>query len=152
MVTPPESASLMVDRIHRGARRVGRDPTSLDIAGLAWISVSEDAGMARDRMAEIVAYFGAYLEEEALATVGLHPTDFRPARERIMQADATGARRALSDEMLRLGIAGTPEQCVEPIKAMVDAGVTQVVLGGPLGPDPAEAIRLLGEHVVTALR
>ncbi len=152
MVTPPESAWLMVDRVRRGARRVGRDPLSVDIAGLAWISVAEDGSMARERMAEVAAYFGAYLEEEALATVGLHPSDYLSARERIMQGDAAGARRAVSDDMLRLGIVGTPDQCVEPIKAMLDAGVTQVVLGGPLGPDPAEAIRLIGERVLTVLR
>jgi 5,10-methylenetetrahydromethanopterin reductase len=152
MVTPPESASLMVDRIHRGARRVGRDPQSVDIAGLAWISVAEDGSVARERMAEIAAYFGAYLEEEALAAIGLHPSEYLPARERIMQGDAASARRAISDDMLRLGIAGTPEQCVQPIKAMLDAGLTQVVLGGPLGPDPGDAIRLIGERVLPALR
>jgi len=27
-------------------------------------------------------------------------------------------------------------------------GITQVNLGGPIGPDPAEAIRLMGEHVI----
>jgi 5,10-methylenetetrahydromethanopterin reductase len=152
MVTPPESASLMVDRIRRGAHRAGRDPHSVDIAGLAWISVSENGSVARERMAEIAAYFGAYLEDEALAAIGLHPNDYLPARERIMQGDAAAARRAISDDMLRLGIAGTPEQCVEPIKSMLDAGVTQVVLGGPLGPDPADAIRLIGERVLPALR
>ncbi len=152
MVTPPESASLMVDRIRRGARRGGRDPLSVDIAGLAWISVAEDGSVAREQMAEIAAYFGSYLEAEALATVGVHPDDYLPACERIMQGDATGARRAVSDDMLRLGIAGTPEQCVEPIKVMLAAGVTQVVLGGPLGPDPERAIRLIGARVLPFLR
>jgi len=54
--------------------------------------------------------------------------------------------------MLRLGLAGTPMEVFERIAALAEAGVTQISLGGPLGPDPAEAIRLLGELVIPALR
>lgn len=152
MVTPPESAPLMLEPIFRGARKAGRDPAAVDIAGLAWISVSEDGRAARDRLAEIVAYFGTYLEAPALATIGVRPEDYLPARERIMAGDAAGARRLISDQMLKLGIVGTPAECRRQIEGLVAAGVTTVLLGGPLGPDPKEAIRLMGEQIIPYFR
>jgi len=152
MVTPPESAALMVEPIIRGAKRVGRDPSSVDVAGLAWISISEDGTAARERMADIVAYFGTYLEAPALATVGVSPEDYLPARERIMIGDREGARALVSEDMLRLGIVGTPAECRERIQTLVEAGVTHVLLGGPLGPDPREAIRLIGQEIIPYFR
>jgi len=41
---------------------------------------------------------------------------------------------------------GTPEDAVAAIERLADAGVTQVSLGGPLGPDPAEAVRLVAQE------
>ena len=54
--------------------------------------------------------------------------------------------------MLRLGIVGTPDEVAQRLGEVADAGVTQANLGGPLGPDPEEALRLLGERVMPALR
>lgn len=152
MMTPPESARLMVEPILRGAREAGRDPADVGVAGLAWISIAEDGTAARDRLAEIAAYFGTYLEAPALATVGVVPEDYLPARERIMAGDREGARRLVGDDMLRLGIVGTPEDCRRGVQTLIDGGVTNVLLGGPLGPDPREAIRLIAEQVVPDFR
>lgn len=152
MMTPPEGAAVMVEPIRRGAIRAGREPSELDVAGLAWLSISEDGDAARARLAEVAAYFGSYLEAPALATIGVRPEDYLPARERIMVGDREGARRLVSEEMLGLGIVGTPEECRDPVEMMIDAGVTNVLLGGPLGPDPAEAIELAAEELVEPLR
>jgi 5,10-methylenetetrahydromethanopterin reductase len=50
--------------------------------------------------------------------------------------------------MLRLAILGTPKEVIEQIERLAEQGITQVNLGGPLGPDPAEAIRLMGTSVI----
>ena len=51
----------------------------------------------------------------------------------------------------RLAIAHTYTSELLAIAALSSAGVDTVSLGGPLGPDPSEAIRLLGERVIPAL-
>lgn len=152
MVTPPESASVMVEPILRGAARAGRDPADVDVAGLAWISISEDGAAARDRLSDIVAYFGTYLEAPALAAIGVTPEDYLPAREQIMIGNREGARRLVSDDMLRLGIVGTPEECRRGVQTLIEGGVTHVLLGGPLGPDPRESIKLIAEQVIPHFR
>jgi len=50
--------------------------------------------------------------------------------------------------MTDLAIRGTPEDVIQRIETVADMGITQINLGGPLGPDPVEAIRLMGEKVI----
>ena len=57
-----------------------------------------------------------------------------------------GSRRHRRDAAAR--IVGTPADAVAAIGRLADAGVTQVCIGGPLGPDPGAAVRLIGERVI----
>ena len=64
MVTPPESAALMVARVAAGAARAGRELSEIDICGCAWFSISADGhGTDTPQLRDILAYFGWYLEE-----------------------------------------------------------------------------------------
>ena len=54
--------------------------------------------------------------------------------------------------MLRLALVGTPPDLIERIEQLEADGITQVNLGGPLGPDPVEAIRLMGKKVIPHFR
>ncbi|MHB1569257.1 MAG: 5,10-methylenetetrahydromethanopterin reductase, partial [Solirubrobacteraceae bacterium] len=63
-----------------------------------------------------------------------------------------GARELVSDDMLRLAIVGSVDECIEQIGRLVDAGVTQISLGGPLGPDPGEAIATIGKRIIPAFK
>ncbi len=152
MIAPPEAASYMVPMVHAGARRAGRDPAQVDVAGCAWLSIADSGHAAGAVMRRMVAYFAPYLEAPALAAAGFTPEDFGPMRARIEAGDYDGADALVSDEMLRMGIAGTPPEVIRRIETLADIGVTQVNLGSPLGPDPAAAIRLMGRHVMPHFR
>jgi 5,10-methylenetetrahydromethanopterin reductase len=153
MVTPPESAKLMADRILRGVRNAGREKDDFDICGCAWFSISEDGrGTKTDTLKDILAYFGNYLDEEALATVGLSRAHFSETERLVTAGDYTGAREAVTPEMMQLAVVGTPEDAIAKIEMLAEAGVTQVSVGGPLGPDPGETIRLFGEKVIPYFR
>ncbi len=152
MVTPPASASLMLAPIFDGLRRAGRDPADFEIAGCAWVSISESGDAARDSIREIVAYFVPYLEQEALDTIGVTPADVAPIRECIVAGDYRGAASRVTDRMLGLALVGTSGEVVEQIEGLLEAGVTHVSLGGPLGPDPRRAIELLGDEVLPRFR
>jgi len=47
---------------------------------------------------------------------------------------------------------GNAKDAIAKIEMLAEAGVTQVSMGGPLGPDPGEAIRLFGEQVIPYFR
>lgn len=151
LVMPPAAAPGVVEAIHTGARRAGRDPAEVDIAACVWLSVAEDGGAAAASLRPIIAYFAPYFLDEQLAPVGLTREDFEPVRQAIAAADYDRAAAAITDDMLRLAIVGTPDDAIAAIEQLAADGVTQVCLGGPLGPDPAAAVRLIGERVIPAL-
>lgn len=152
MITPPESAPLMTAPIHAGARRAGRDPAEVEIAGCAWLSVAAEPAAAGEILRSMVAYFGPYLERAPLAAIGLTPEELAPLKALVDQGRLDEATAAVTDDMLRLGIVGTPDDVVAQVRSLADAGITHVSLGGPLGPDPEEAIRLVGRQVIPHFR
>lgn len=150
MITPPASAPYMVRQIEAGAQ--GRDRAELEIAGCAWLSLAEDGSVAADALRPMIAYFGPHLEDEALAAIGVSRADLAEAKALVDAGDLAAAVRVIPDDLLRLAIVGTPADAIEEIERLAEAGIDQVNLGGPLGPDPAEAIRLLGEQVIPRFR
>ena len=148
MITPPESASYMVSAITAGALDAGRDPADVDIAGCAWLSLAENRSEATDVLRQMVSYFGPYLEAPALAAIDLTPEDFQPLGRLVEAGRYEEAASLVSDQMTDLAIRGTPEDVIRRIETIADMGITQISLGGPLGPDPDEAIRLMGERVI----
>jgi len=153
MVTPPESARLMAQRVLKGVHKAGKDPAEFDLCGCAWFSISEDGkGTRTDTLRDILAYFGHYLDEEALATVGLNRSDFSETKRLVDSGDYAGARAAVTPDMMQLAVVGSPKDAIAKIEMLAEAGVTQVSIGGPLGPDPAAAIRLIGKQVIPYFR
>ena len=152
MVTPPESAELIMEPVRRGLRRSQNPGRPFDACAFVWMAISEDRTEARDMLADVVAYFGTYLDPRALAVIGLTIDDLKPAYDRIMAQDREGARAAVTPQMLRLGIYGTPEECAKQLEVVVDAGFNHISIGGPLGRVPAEAMRLIAERVIPHFR
>ncbi len=152
MITPPGSARLQVESIERGVARAGRDRSRFVISGCAWLSLSADRRAAADRMRDMIATFGPYLEEEALAIAGLRRADFDAIKACADRRDYAGARALVTDDMLELGITGTPADVISGIEALGAAGIDEIGFGGPLGPDPEAAIRLLGREVIPYFR
>jgi 5,10-methylenetetrahydromethanopterin reductase len=152
MVTPPESAKLMVKAIQKGLRRSGRSPEDIDIAGCAWFSVSDNEKAAQDTIRKIIAYFGPYLEEEALNTIGLSLGQFEEIKDDVMMGRYAKAESLVTDQMLDLAVVGTPKQVIPRIELLLESGITQVSIGGPLGPEPRRTIELLGDQVLPYFR
>ncbi len=148
MITPPDSASYMVPPIIEGARKMGRDPGEVDIAGCAWLSISPDRQAATQVLRSMAAYFGPYLEAPALASIGLAPEDFGVIRQHLDAGRYEDAEACVTDNMYKLALTGTPKDVISQIEKLAGQGITQVNLGGPLGPDPEQAIRLMGEEVI----
>ncbi len=153
MITPPESAAMMVERIRAGMGAAGRKTGDVDICGCGWFSVSETGkGCDTDALKDIVAYFGNYLDEAALATVGLCQADFADTARLVSQRRYAEARSRVTADMLQLAIRGDAAAIIRKIEMLADAGITQVSVGGPLGPDPRATIRMFGAEIIPYFR
>jgi 5,10-methylenetetrahydromethanopterin reductase len=153
MITPPESASYMVQTIRKGSEKAGRRPSAVSVVGFAWISISKsDPEKAKELLKPMVAYFGPYLEDEALASVGLSSEDFEPIRREIDRGRYDFARDLVTEEMLQLGISGSVSECIERIAKTEKMGVNQISLGGPWGPNIPEAIKIVGQEIIPVIK
>lgn len=152
LLFPPEYIMDVLKYVERGASRVGRRMEDIDVVGCLWFSVSEDPEAAKDALRDLVTFYGPHLAEEMIGKIGLSSEDFDPIREALGERDYAGARGLMTDEMADLAVHGTPDDCVDRIEGLIDQGLNHVRFGPPLGPDPAEAIRLIGEEIIPHFR
>ncbi|KON29784.1 hypothetical protein AC482_05550 [miscellaneous Crenarchaeota group-15 archaeon DG-45] len=148
LLFPPEYVEDVLRYVAAGARRSGRRLEDVDVVGCIWFSVSEDPEAAREALRDLVTFYGPHLAPEMIGKVGLAPGDFDAIRQAISERDYARARSLMTDEMAQLAVHGTPDECVERIERLVKKGLTHIRFGPPLGPDPGEAIRLIGEKII----
>ncbi|TXK19851.1 LLM class flavin-dependent oxidoreductase [Homoserinibacter sp. GY 40078] len=149
---PPEHLLVASAHVERGAREAGRDPGALDLPACVWLSLDEDQEAADRALALKLAYYGTAFSPFLLATAGLEPSDFAPAERAIRAGDEDAAVAAITPQMLRMGISGSPDVVVERCRELLAQGVRHLSFGPPLGPDPVRTVELLGEAVVPRIR
>jgi len=152
LLYPPEHFPTAFAQIEQGRREAGREEGSVDIPACVWVSVDHDPERAAAPLAEKLAYYGAAFAPYLLERAGLTREEFAPAAAAVEVGDLVAARAAITPAMLRLGIAGTPDDVVKRCRWLMDEGATHVSFGPPLGPDPVAAVELLGKEVLPALR
>jgi 5,10-methylenetetrahydromethanopterin reductase len=149
LLYPPDFARYAVTKISEGAKKAGRNPKDVDIAGCVWISISKSRESAAiDPLRELVAYFGPLLGVKGLGAVGLTLEDFEPVHEEFKKSGTKNAIRLVNEKMLRLAVYGSPDDCIERLEELEKAGVTQILLGAPLGPDPKESVKIIGQKII----
>ena len=62
------------------------------------------------------------------------------------------AIRLVNEKMLRLAVYGSPDECISKLERLEKAGVNQILLGAPLGPNPKESINIIGKQIIPHFR
>jgi 5,10-methylenetetrahydromethanopterin reductase len=153
LLFPPEHFAEVAARVRDGAQRAGRDPAQIDLAACIWVSVDANRGRAEAALRDKVAYYANAMSDDILARLGVS----RAEAERVSQAaqtdgDIARAAAMVSPELLRLGVAGDAAALTERLEGLVAMGARHLSFGPPLGPDPREAIALLGRAVLPHFR
>ena len=153
LLFPPEHLETVKPLIERGLSRGGRSLQEFDLAACIWCSISDDRTAAEDVMKDKIAYYGHALSGYLRDRLGLDERDLA-AMERALQRDrdAERARALVTPEMLRIGIVGNPDDLIRRLESLVEMGAEHLSFGPPLGPDPVEAVRLLGDRVLPHFR
>src|SRR3989442_9161357 len=148
LLYPPEFAEYAVGKIREGARKAGRRPSDVQIAGCVWMSIAgrrEEAVI--DPLKELVAYFGPLLGVKGLGSVGLTAESFSEVHEAFREKGVRAAAKLVNEGMLRLAIYGTPEHCISRMEKLGGAGLDKLLLCGPLGLGSKEAGRIIGQQI-----
>jgi 5,10-methylenetetrahydromethanopterin reductase len=153
LLLPPEHYFAVKPVIEAGMERRAASLAELDFACCVWVSLSSDPGAARRALAEKIAYYGSQLSPLILSRLSLTREDFAII-ERVVVEERDLARGAslVDERMLAIGIVGGPKEVIGRIEPLAAAGARHLSFGPPLGPDPFEAIDLLGREVLPYFR
>jgi 5,10-methylenetetrahydromethanopterin reductase len=148
LLFPPEHYFGVLPYLQEGVQQRQANLGELDLAACIWISLSDDRDAARRVLAHKIAYYGHALGPLIWGRLGLVKEDFAPIEQAmIVERDEEKAVALVDERMLRIGIVGDAGDVIERMEPLVAAGARHLSFGPPLGPDPLQAIGLLGQVV-----
>ncbi|MDI6903061.1 MAG: 5,10-methylenetetrahydromethanopterin reductase [Methanocellales archaeon] len=127
----------------------GSPKQGFDVAAYASFSVDLDEGRAKKAVVPVVAFIAAGAPAPVLERHGIDSTDVAAIKSAFAKGDFKTAFGSVTNQMVDVfSIYGSPDHCIQRIRELHDIGVTQVVVGSPIGPDVSTSIRLIGEEII----
>ncbi|MFX0095795.1 MAG: LLM class flavin-dependent oxidoreductase, partial [Candidatus Hodarchaeota archaeon] len=135
----------------KGAKKANRDMDSLDVTAYASFAAHTDEEKAKEAASIVVAFIVAGSPPNVLERHNIPISDAEIVSNALNSGDFGKAMKSITPGMFEaFTIAGNADQCIERIKALEKIGVTQVVIGSPIGPDKKEAIDYIANNVLSA--
>ena len=153
LLFPPEHYANVAPLVAQGAETAQRQMADIDLAACIWCSFDNDREIAKTPLKEKIAYYGHAMSPMILQQLGLTLADFDEI-EHVMQTerDVQKAIKLVTDDMLKIGVTGTPQDILPRLETLVQMGVNHLSFGPPLGVNIADAIRLIGEEIIPHFR
>jgi alkanesulfonate monooxygenase SsuD/methylene tetrahydromethanopterin reductase-like flavin-dependent oxidoreductase (luciferase family) len=147
-MVPVSAIPVMRERVAQGARKVGRDPSQVELVLGLHLLLSDDLEKARHRARQALTYWvGLPAYNRAIRVAGFED-EARRIREAFERGDMEGIRSNISDELVdEFCAVGPPRRCLERVEAFRQAGVDAIVLM----IDPVEEGRDYRQQVEHAL-
>jgi 5,10-methylenetetrahydromethanopterin reductase len=145
----PTDIESAVKHAKEGATKAGRSFEELDVAAYTSFSIAQDHKKALKAVTPVVAYIVAGCPDSILEAHGVSAGVAAKIRDGIAHGQWKDAFGQVTPEMVdAFSICGTPDICMEKIRNLVKLGVTQFVVGSPIGPNVREAIDEIGRKVL----
>ncbi len=128
-----------------------------DIAVCSAFSVDRDRDAAIQNAKTVVAFIVASSPSEVLDRHGIDEETANAVKKALSDAFEKGMWKelsnAVSEEMVdAFSISGTPDDVIERIEELRRLGITQLVIGSPIGKDKSKAIKLIGREIIPNFR
>ena len=155
-ITTPGFVQYARGKMEEGARKAGRDPSTLDLGSVIVGSIDRDAAKGREGAREMAAMYLANKVQNIrgsadvlLQKAGLTMEEIQPIAGAMESGGRKAAAKAVTDDILEKvrPIAGTPEECIQRIEEYRDAGCSHILLE-IWGDNRTEQARLFGEAVL----
>jgi 5,10-methylenetetrahydromethanopterin reductase len=148
LLFPPEHFFTVKPLLEAGIARRADTLGTLDFAACIWVSLAADREAAQRTLAQKIAYYGASLSPLILAQLNLSVEDFAPIQHALnVERNEAKAVAMVDERMMRIGVVGQPSDVIARLEPLVAAGAQHLSFGPPLGPDPLEAVSLLGQVI-----
>ncbi|MDI6820085.1 MAG: 5,10-methylenetetrahydromethanopterin reductase [Candidatus Hodarchaeaceae archaeon] len=130
-----------VDYVRRGAESSNRKLEGLDVVAYMATSIGGDAAKARRTARTVVAFIASSAPPWALERHDIPADDVDEIRKHLRVGEIQKAAEAVSDRMVdAFAVCGTLVEFERHINDLSKLGITQVVVGSPIGPEPTKVI------------
>jgi len=146
----PKDFKVALEKIREGVEEAGRDLSDIDVGVYAACSIGKtyDEALKGD-LKTVVAFIVASSPEVILDRHGIDADSCKRVRKLLGEGNFKKLPKAISEEMLEaFSIVGDSKQCIRRIEGLLKAGVTQMVIGSPIGPDKSKAIQQIGRDII----
>jgi 5,10-methylenetetrahydromethanopterin reductase len=140
---------LAIKIVRRSAELEGKQLSKFEFAAAMPFSVARKSEDAIKQVLLAVAVIAAGSPDSILKRHGISLEGRDKVRDALLHNDYDSIIKSVTPEMINsLSISGTPEICIEKISALVNSGVSLVVLSTPLGPEPEKAIDIIAQEIM----
>jgi len=130
-----------VQNIKRGAESAGRKLKELDVVAYMATSIHTDIARARASARTVVAFVASSAPLSALERHDIAAADVERIREKLRVGKIQDAAAAVTNRMIdAFSVCCKPTELVRHMEGLNELGITQIVIGSPIGPEPAKAI------------
>jgi len=145
----PDDFKFAVPVIRQGAREAGRKPEDVQVCAYASFSADKDQAKAVNASKIVVAFIVAGSPQNVLERHGIGMDEAKAISDALAKYDFKSAMAAVTPKMTEaFSVSGTPQDCRARVDELVKTGVTQIVVGSPIGPNKESAIKLIGKQVI----
>jgi alkanesulfonate monooxygenase SsuD/methylene tetrahydromethanopterin reductase-like flavin-dependent oxidoreductase (luciferase family) len=143
MTSPRYVREVLLPAVRRGAIAAGRTPDDVNVSTGVILQMSHDREQARLEAAGQVGFYATTRTYRPVLALHGHQDRIEALRDALGVGDLPRLAREALPMVDDLAIAGTPEECVEKVRAF-EGVVDRLLLGGAwVGPDRA---RLIENH------
>ena len=135
--------------IKKGLKNSGRSQNDFDFVAYMAVSIDKDEKKAREAARGVVAFIASSAPEESLAHRAISAEDIEVVRRHLSKGELVKAREAVTDEMLdEFSICGEVDKLVSRVQELERIGITRVVIGSPIGPEPLKSLKLAAKKLI----
>jgi 5,10-methylenetetrahydromethanopterin reductase len=145
----PKDIEYAVNSVKEGIHHAGKKFEDVDVAAYTSFSVHEDLKKATKAAVPVVAFIAAGSPNQVLERHDIDTKKIDEIRKALKANDFGKAFGAVTPEMIEaFSICGTPSTCIERISQLLKNGISQFVVGSPVGTNIREAIDLISEKII----
>jgi len=145
----PKDVEYAVNCVKEGIRQASKKLNEVDIAAYTSFSVHEDIKKANKAAARVVSFIVAGSPPQVLERHAIDVKKAEEIKEALKANDWAKAFGGVTPEMISaFSVCGTPDVCTERIAELLKSGISQFVVGSPIGANVREAINLISEKII----
>ncbi len=145
----PKDVEYAVSCVKEGVAAAGKNFDQVDVAAYTSFSVHEDIKKANKAAVPVVSFIVAGSPPQLLERHGIDVKKAEEIKEALKANNWGQAFSGVTPDMISaFSVCGTPDMCIERIAELLKSGISQFVVGSPIGANVREAIKLVSDRII----